>query len=130
MVIAMAAVRMVQMAVHDVVGVIAVRDRLMAAIGAMFVRFFVSAAIVGRSASRRVGGGDFKRVLFDRAALQVVQVAVVQVIDVSLVHDARVSAGRTMLMRVTFMMVCHVNHLLAWKYAPGRPSQWHGPTRS
>jgi hypothetical protein len=76
-VVAVVAVDVVQMAVHQVVHVVAVRDRLMATARAVPVPFGVPAAIVGRGAARRVRAGDRQVVLLDAVRRHVVQVAVV-----------------------------------------------------
>ena len=57
-IVAVVAVRIVQVAVYQVVGMVAVRDGLVAAAGAMLVTFLVTAAIMTWRASRWVGCAD------------------------------------------------------------------------
>ena len=84
--------------------------------------------VVGRAA-RGVGRADREGVLLDLAAVLVVQMAVVQVIDVPLVHDGRVAAVGTVLVGVVFVMRRHVN-LLQGVAAPGPfPARWRVPAR-
>jgi hypothetical protein len=111
--------RVVEMSGDEVVDVIAVRDGGMAAIGAVHVIGGVAAALVVRGAGARVGGADRQRVLFDLAVgKRVMQVAVVQVIDVSLVVDGGVTAVRAMLMRV--ISVSYIGHgsFLSYRNGP------------
>lgn len=53
----MVAVRMVQVTIDEVVGVIAVRDGRVPAIRAVLVGFVVLSATMRGSACRRIGGG-------------------------------------------------------------------------
>ena len=73
----MIAVRMVQMAIDEIIDVIAVRDRFMAAIGAMDVTRRMSAACMRRSAVGRILVRHVESVLLDIASLGMMQVAVV-----------------------------------------------------
>jgi len=103
----MIAVRMVEVAIHEVVNVVAVGDRGMAAIGTVLMAFFVLAAIMGWSTRGRVRRGDGQVVFLDRAAIGVVQVTIVQVIDVTIVDDGRVATAGPMLVLVSHMMTGH-----------------------
>jgi hypothetical protein len=100
----MLAVRVVQVSIDQVVDVIAVGHRLMAAVRAMVVVSGVLATIVVRSALRRVGGGHLQMVLFDALRPHVVQMAIVQVIDVALVADGRVATAGTVLVSMPGVM--------------------------
>ncbi len=77
MIVAMIAVRMVQVAVHEIIDVITVRHRFMAAVGAMHVVLRVPLALVLRRAIAGIRLRHFKNVLFDLLALGVMHVAVV-----------------------------------------------------
>jgi hypothetical protein len=101
MIVAMRSMRVVQVAVDEIVDVIAVGDGFVAATGAVLVVGRVTAAAVGRGAVGRVGSTDGERVLFDGSALgRVVQMAVVQVVGVPVVLDAGVPASGAVLVRV------------------------------
>jgi len=91
-VVAMAAVGMMQVARDEVVDVVAVRDGLVPA--ALRVNMFlrVTAAAVRRGADCRVGGADLEDALVHVAFVAVVKVAVVQVVDVVAVLDCEVTA--------------------------------------
>ena len=96
MVVAMVAVRVVQVAVDQVVDVVTVRDGFVAATGAMDVAGLVAAAFVLGRAAVGVGGRDRDHVLVDVVAMRMVQVAVVQVIDMTVMADGRVAAAGAM----------------------------------
>lgn len=128
MIVAVIAVRMVQVAVHDVVHVISVRNRGVSAARAMLVCFVVSAASVRRCASRWVLAANRKYVLLDGGSVLMVQVTIVQIIDVPFVPDACVPTSRTVHMRVALVMRRHVTHLLFEIDAPTPHSvRGHGP---
>ena len=94
---------MVKMALNQVVGMIAVRYRLMATSSAVLVGSGVAPAIVLGPACRRVPGVDRNHVLFNMIALAVVQMPIMKVVSVSLVADSGVSAARAVLVRVLFV---------------------------
>ena len=100
MVVAVVAVRVVQVAIDEVVDVVAMRHRFVAAAGAVHVSRFVAAAVVFRRAGVRVGGTDGDDVFVNVVAMRVMQVAVVQVINVAFVLDGGVAAVRAVLVVV------------------------------
>ncbi len=96
----MVAVWVVQVAVDQIIDVIAVRYGFMAAIRAVLVLALVAAAIVLRSAISRVGCVHFHCVALNPAISNVMQVAVVQVIDVVAVFHGGVAAVGAVLVTV------------------------------
>lgn len=88
----MVAVRVMQVAVDEVVDMVAVRYCFMAATWAVYMAGVVAAAFVLGSASIWVLGADFNDVLVDMVAVRVMEVAIVQVIDVVAVFDGGVAA--------------------------------------
>lgn len=108
----MTAVGMVQVPIHQVIDMVAMGHGLMAAIGAMLVGRFVTAALVRRGATLGVVSIYGQGVLFDLAIFLMVEVAIMQVIDMALVNDGGVSAGGTMLVVVIFVLVAHGNSLV------------------
>jgi hypothetical protein len=95
-VIAVVAVRMVQMPFDEIVGVIAVRNGFVAAAGAVNVAGGMAIARMLRRAAIWICRGYSQGVLGHGAiGLCVMQVAVVQVVSVAFVSDARVAAART-----------------------------------
>ncbi|MBI4893898.1 MAG: hypothetical protein HY821_24995 [Acidobacteria bacterium] len=96
MVVAMAFVWMMQMAVHQVVDMAAVRHGLMAATGPVLViRLMPGAAVAGRA---RIGirFAHLQRLLVEVVSVRPVQMAVVQIGDAPLVDDGRVAAALAM----------------------------------
>jgi hypothetical protein len=107
MVIAMIAMRMVQMVVHQVIHMIPMGNGLMPTSGTVHMRLLVTAAGVLRSAASGIRRVDCQRVLLHGVAMGMVQVAIVQVIDVALVQNPLVAAVRAMLVRVLLVLGCH-----------------------
>jgi hypothetical protein len=102
MMVTVVAVRVVQLAIHQVVHVVAVGDRLVAAAGSVPVLLIVAVAEAG-GAAIRIRGAHLDAVLVDVVAVRVVETAVMQVVGVAIVADCRVAAIRTVLMRVSFV---------------------------
>src|SRR5260370_23198156 len=98
MVVAMVAVRVMQMAGHEIVDVTAVRHRFVAAGRAVDVVLGMGAAGVLRRAAGRVAPADGQLVLLDLAPRGVMQMAVVDVIDMAIVLDGSVAAAGPVLM--------------------------------
>jgi len=90
-IVAMVAVRMMQVAVHEVIDMIAVRDRLVAAAEAVDVRGVVARA--GRSVTVGIRGADFDDVLIDMTPMRMMQMPVVQIVDMPVVFDGGVAAA-------------------------------------
>jgi hypothetical protein len=76
-VVAMAAVHVMQVAIHEIIDVIAVGDRLVATAGTMLVVPGVAAATVRGRAIGRVFAVHFQAVLLHPPGSHVMQVAVV-----------------------------------------------------
>jgi hypothetical protein len=110
-IVAVIAVRVMQVAVDEVVDVVAVRHGLVAAAGAMHVaRRVPGTAMVGR-APIRVARRDLDHVLIDMILVRVVQVAIVQVVDVPVMADRRVPAVGSVLVRVMGVVrICTSRH--------------------
>jgi len=110
MIIAMTFMRMVKVSVYHVIHVIAVRNRLMAAVCTVLVVGAVRSAVVAFCAIGRVRGADLELVLVDVAFVKRVQVAVVKVIGMPVVENRGMTAARPMLMRMVLMnrvLICH-----------------------
>ncbi|APA90320.2 hypothetical protein BJG93_32410 (plasmid) [Paraburkholderia sprentiae WSM5005] len=97
-VVAVIAVRMVQVAVDEIVDVIAMRHRFMAAPRSVNVARVMAAA--ARRALVRIFGAHFKPVLVYMIAVRVMQMTVMQLINMIVVLDRSMSAVRAMLMVV------------------------------
>ena len=106
----MSVMRMVKVPCHQIIHVIAVGNRFVAAVFPMFVLGAVRTAVVALGAVTRIRGIDLKPVLVEMAFVTKVQVAVMNVIRMPLVVDRCMTTVRAMLMRVIFMnlvLICH-----------------------
>ena len=99
-VVAVAVVRVMQVAVHEIVNVIAVRHGLVTAAGAVDVSRCVAAAAVVGGAGIGVGGADGDAVFIHMVVVRMVQMAVVQIVDVAVMPDGGVAATRAVPVRV------------------------------
>ena len=104
MVVAMIAVRMVQVAVDQIVDVIAVRYRFVSAARPVDMARIMGATVMVRCTSVRILCADLKPVLVYMIGMRMMQVPVMQVIDVITMFDGRMPAVRAMLMVVVGMM--------------------------
>ena len=105
MIVAVLTVRVMQVAVDEVVDVIAVRDRLVSTVGAVHVGRIVTRALVAGGAVRRVRSVDVDLVLVDVILVGVVEVTVVQVVDVVSVLHRGMTAARVVLVVVVLVLV-------------------------
>ncbi|CAN1722515.1 protein of unknown function [Hyphomicrobium sp. 1Nfss2.1] len=104
MIIAVIAVRMMQMTVDQIVDVIAMRYSLVSAAWAMLMPGLVPHAAMLRRTPVGILTRHFDHMLIDVIAVHVMQVAVVQVIDMIAVLDGLVAAARSVLVRVICVM--------------------------
>ncbi len=103
MIVAVVTVRVVQVAVHQIVNVVAVGDGRMATVRAMDMAFFVAAADMFWGASIRVGGGHFEGAFVHMPCVGVVEMAVVQIVNMVTVLNGLMTAARTMHVRMVFV---------------------------
>jgi hypothetical protein len=102
-VVAVALVRMMEVAVDEEVDVVAVGDGLVAASRAVLVPTVMPAAgVIGRAIGR-IRAADLDHVLVDVVAVRMVEVAVVEVVEVVAVCHRRMPAVRAVRMVVTFV---------------------------
>jgi hypothetical protein len=101
-VVAVILVWMMQMALHQIVSVITVRDRLVTASGAVgMLRIVVAAGVGGRTCGRiRAALGEHMLVHMAVPTMDTVQMALVEIIDVVIVLDRRMPASRAVVMRM------------------------------
>lgn len=91
----MVAVREVEVAVHQIADVVAMRNWLMAASGPMNVILVVARALVIRGAQIGVGIIDFEPMLLDVGTMLVMKTAVVQIVDMTVMFDGSVATFGT-----------------------------------
>lgn len=113
-VIAVVSVRMVQVAVDEIVDVVPMWYGWVATIRPMHVSGFMPFAAMIRSAFRRIGGAYLDLALVDMVLVRVVQVAVVKVVNMVPVPDCNVAAIRPVHvgMVVVDVMLVHGGYLL------------------
>jgi hypothetical protein len=121
--VAMIAVRVVQVPVDQIVHVVAMRDRLVAAASAMLVRGVMAGSRRGRGAAIGVLGVDGDVVLVAVPFVRVVEMAVVQIVDVALVPDGDVTAiGPVLVLVVGVNRMIKLGHGFCLPYRLGRTS--------
>ena len=104
MVVAVIAVRVMQVTADPVVGVVAMWNRLVTAAGAVHMAGIVTAAAVIRGAAVGILAGDLDHVLVDMTLMRMMEVPVVQIVDVAAMAHGGVAASRAMLVRVVVML--------------------------
>jgi hypothetical protein len=101
---------MVQMALYEIVRMVAVPDRFVPAARSMDVVRCMGAALVVGCTAVLIGRAGRKRVLVHMIAVDMVQVAVMKIIDMPVVTDRGVSAVRAMDMRVPLLFHASFSH--------------------
>ena len=117
MIVAMVAMVMMQPAVDKIVNVIAMRNRLMPAAGAMDMTRFMTFVAMRPRALGRVLGVHFNNMLLDFGPCLVVQMSIMQIVDMVAVLHGKVTAFRAVLVRmlsVCEMVVCRHGILLSF----------------
>jgi hypothetical protein len=104
MVVAMITMRMMQVAVDDIVDMIAVRYRFVSASRPVHMDCIMGAAAVVRRTLIRILRADLEPVLVYMIAMRMMQVTIMQVIDMIAMPDGGVPAVRAVLMVVVGMM--------------------------
>jgi hypothetical protein len=112
-VVAVIAVRMMEMPGNQIIDVIAMGNRLVAATRPMDVPRFVAAALVAGRTNVRIVLADGDRMLCGVAIFLVAQAAVVQIVDMSLVFDLDMPAGGTVLV-VVFRRLSWLGHIFSF----------------
>ena len=106
----MRAVRMVQMALHQVIDMVAVGHGFVPAVGAVNVIGFMRAAVVLGRASILVGLVGRQCVFVHMIAVNVMQVAVVEIIGVAIVVDGGMAAIRSVNVSMPFVFAAGFRH--------------------
>lgn len=109
MVIAVIAIGMMEVAIDQVIDVVSVGNGRVPAVGSVLVTGGVSAAIVACGAACWIGGVHLQRVFVHMILMRGVQVAVVQVVGVTVVLDRGMAAALAVLMGMIL-----VNFVLSW----------------
>ena len=102
--------RVVQVAVDQIVDMIPMRHRFMTAARAMNVTGPVAFAGMARGAGRRIRRVHGHRMLIHMITMRVIQMAVMQVIDMITVMDSRVTASGAMGVNMCAVMLVLTGH--------------------
>jgi hypothetical protein len=103
----MVAVDMMEMSMDQIIHMISVRHRLVAAAGAMAMSLLMLAAIMIGGAVRGIIAIHFQAMFLHDGPGHVMEMAIMEVIDVAIVLDPRMPALGSMLMRVSLVMAGH-----------------------
>ena len=109
-IVAMIAMRMVQAAIDQIIDVIAMGHRLMAAIRPMHMAGIMALAGLAVVAAVRVLGADLDDMLIDMIAMRVMEVPIVKIIHMVAMADGGMAAILTVLMRVIVVDAAVVAH--------------------
>jgi hypothetical protein len=117
-IVAVIAMRVVQAALDNVIGVIAMRHGGMTAPWTVNMPGFVALVPALWSATARVSVADFDNVFVDAVPAHTVQMTIMQIVDVIAMFDGDVSAPRAMTMRMfsksEMRVACH-DRFLSWR---------------
>jgi len=115
MIIAMIPMRMMEPALHQIVHVIPMRDRFVAASRTMHMLGFMSAVPKGRCAIIRIFGAHLNDMLLDDITCLMMEMAVVEIVDMVAMLDCDMTAGWPMRMRMIGMNTVAVSgHLVSF----------------
>jgi hypothetical protein len=126
-VVAVAIVHMMEVAVDDVVDVVAVGHRIVTAALSMHVASRVAAACVAGRARLRVVRVYRDRAFIDMVAVNPVKVAVVHVVDMAVMLDGAVTAGRAMDVAVVGMDLMSAHRSLSFQSTAGTSARPAAP---
>jgi len=111
MIITVITMRMMQVAIHKVINVIAVRNSLVSAVLAMNMSRLMPTASMLRCTYRRIGDAYLQHMLIHMITMRMMQVAIVKVIGVAVMFDCSVTTASVVLMVVFFMDLVLAGHV-------------------
>ena len=100
----MIVMRIMQMSVDQIINMVAMRYCLMPTVRPMHMLGWMSGALMSGCAALRIGRCYANHMFIDMAFMRMMQMAVVQIVDVAIVHDPGVAALRPMRMIVVFVL--------------------------
>ena len=101
MIVAVSAMEVVQMAIHQVIDVISVGYCRVATVRSVHVRLLMSGAVMVRCALLRIDRGYLNAVIVHMIAVRMMQVAIVKIVDVAIVLHRDMTTVRAMLVAVS-----------------------------
>ncbi len=104
MVVAVTVMRVMQVITHEVIHVIPMRNRFVPTVRPMDVACFVSPAVVFGRATDRIEPAHFNFVFFRTASAHVQQMAVLEIVDMTIMFHSLMAASRAMDMRDGFVL--------------------------
>lgn len=108
MIVAVAVVLVMQMPIYEVVHVVAMRNRLVAAARAVDMVSRMSPAVMSLGAFGRIRVADGDRMFFHHAIFALmVQMPIMQVVDMAVVLDGGMAASGAVYVIVIVVSVCH-----------------------
>lgn len=113
MIVAMAAVRMVQMGVNQIVNMITVRHAFVPAAGTVYVAALVSSAGMSGRALRTILSVALENVLVNVILMHVMQMTVVEIVSMAVVLDGDVATARPVRVRMLFVRLAGHCELLS-----------------
>ena len=119
MIVTVSLMGMMQMALDEIVGMVAVRNCLMSASGGVVVFVVMRAAGMAGAAARGIGTALRQRMLIHMAFVKMVQMAVVQIVDVPFMLHRGMSTARAvrMGMLIVSVVIAHLDGLLTDAFA-------------
>lgn len=102
----MPVMRMMQVAIHKVIDMIAVGDGLVSAAWPVNMPLIVSSAVMTRRAGFRICLGNLDGMLLHPVAFHMVKMPLMQIVDMAGVANGGVAAGGPMLVGMIFVHVC------------------------
>jgi len=118
-VIAVVAMREMQMAIDQIIHMVAVRHHFMPASGAVDVAGLVTCAAMLRGAGGGIGGAYGNHMLIDVPLVREVQVAIVQIIDMAIMANGGMAAVGTMLVGVIGVLGAGRHDIFLWSVNGG-----------
>jgi hypothetical protein len=100
-IVAVGAMGMMQVSIHQVIEVIPVRHRLMPTVHAVNVRFVMTGTLVARRAFLGICRGHLDAVVVHVVAVSMVQVPIVKVVHMAVVLHSDMATVRAMLVAVS-----------------------------
>ncbi|SOD42004.1 hypothetical protein [Nitrosovibrio sp. Nv4] len=104
MIVTVIIVRVMEVSIDKIVDMVAVGDSFMPAIRPMHMLLLMSSAFVRRRATVRISLRYVEYMFIDMAAVLVMQMAIVQIIDMAVMHNTCVVALRPMGMSMIFVL--------------------------
>ena len=108
----MTVMSMMQVALNEVVDVVPMRDRFMAAARTVSVTGIMGSALMTRCAGRRIRGVDREAVFIDVIRMGMMEMTVVQIIHMAFMLECKMATAFSMNMRVgTVLRTRHIKFL-------------------